>query len=164
MVSFSKSSKAGNINQTRQLCKCNSRFETRILSRFVDFRQYANAFKLLGTPFQTNVEEVEEKYQLEWVDLQCDEFLKARLWFCVHCWILPKVRCTTQEISKPFSKCQNNNFVVGSTYCCEQLFSKMEYTKSYLRSSLRDDLEDILLLSTTNIPADVKTLSKPKYT
>ena len=29
-------------------------------SRFVDFWQYANAFKLFGTPFQTNVEEVEE--------------------------------------------------------------------------------------------------------
>ena len=33
-------------------------------SRCVDFRQYANAFELFGTPFQTNVEEVEEKYQL----------------------------------------------------------------------------------------------------
>ena len=39
-------------------------------SRFVDFRHYANAFKLFGTPFQTNVEEVEGKYQLELTNLQ----------------------------------------------------------------------------------------------
>ena len=44
----SKSSKAGNRNQTRQLCKCNSRFETRIFPNFVDFRQCANVFKLFG--------------------------------------------------------------------------------------------------------------------
>ena len=49
-----------------------------VFSRFVDFGQYANAFKLFGSPFQTNVEKVEEKYQLKLIDSQCDEFLKAR--------------------------------------------------------------------------------------
>ena len=40
----------------------------------------------------------------------------------------------------------------GSTYCCEQLFSKMKYTKSHLRSQLSDrHLNDILLLSTSSI-------------
>ena len=46
----------------------------------------------------------------------------------------------------------------GSTYACEQHFSKMNYTKSHIRTRLRDDhLDDLLLQSSTNIsPADNK--------
>ena len=45
----------------------------------------------------------------------------------------------------------------GSTYACEKLFSKMKYTKNYLRIRLYDNrLDDILLVSSTNILPDEK--------
>ena len=51
----------------------------------------------------------------------------------------------------------------GSTYVHEQLFSKMKYTKSYLRTRLRDNhLDVVLFLSSTNISPDVKKLSQNK--
>ncbi|KAG0724005.1 hypothetical protein GWK47_041541 [Chionoecetes opilio] len=46
----------------------------------------------------------------------------------------------------------------GSTYC-EQLFSKINYTKSRLRSQLSDrHLNDILLLSISSIKPDIESL------
>ena len=45
----------------------------------------------------------------------------------------------------------------GNTYAHEQRFLKMKYTKSYLKTSLHDNhLDDVLLLSLTNISFDVK--------
>ena len=47
----------------------------------------------------------------------------------------------------------------GSTYCCEQLFSKMKYIKSRIRSQLSDcHLNDILLLSISSIDLDIESL------
>ena len=130
LFSFSKFSKAGNRNQTRQLCKCNSRFETRTPSCFVDFRQYANAFKLFGTPLQTNVEEVEEKYQLELIDLQCDEFLKARYDSVTTVEFYQRYVAPRKKFPNHLQNAKIMTSLFASTYCCEQLFSKMKYTKS----------------------------------
>ena len=47
----------------------------------------------------------------------------------------------------------------GSSYCCEQLFSKIKYTKSRIRSQLSDrHLNDILLLSTSSTDSDIESL------
>ncbi len=47
----------------------------------------------------------------------------------------------------------------GGTYCCEQLFSKMKYTKSRLRPLLSDPhLNGILLLSSSSIERDIEIL------
>ena len=100
-------------SQTKQLYKCNSRFETRIFSsRFVDFRQYANAFTLFGTPFQTNVEEVEEKYQLELIDLQCNKFVKARYDLVSTVNIYQKYVAPRKKLQNFLAECQNNDFVI----------------------------------------------------
>ena len=129
----------------------------------MDFWQYANAFKLFGTPFQTYVEEVEKKYQLELINLQCDKFLKARYDSVSTVEFYQKYVAPRKKLSNLLQNAKIMTSLFASTYCCEQLFSKMKYTKTYLRSSLHDDhLEDILMLSTTNISADVETLSKTK--
>ena len=48
----------------------------------------------------------------------------------------------------------------GSTYCCEQLFSKMNYTKNKLLNRLSDcHLNYVLQVSSTNLPFDLKTLA-----
>ena len=49
----------------------------------------------------------------------------------------------------------------GSTYVCEQLFSRMKYAKNKLRTRLKDDhLETVMRLSTSTISPDVIRLSK----
>ena len=49
--------------------------------------------------------------------------------------------------------------IFGDTYCCEQLFSKMKYTKYRLRSLFSDrHLNDILLLSSSSIEPDIEIL------
>ena len=48
----------------------------------------------------------------------------------------------------------------GSTYCCEQIFSKMNYTKNKLRNRLSDrHLNDVLQISSTKLPVDFNTLA-----
>ena len=45
----------------------------------------------------------------------------------------------------------------GGTYCCEQLISKMKYTKSRVRSLLSDrHLNGLLLLSSSSIEPDIE--------
>ena len=48
----------------------------------------------------------------------------------------------------------------GSTYCCERLFSKMNYAKNKLRTRLSDrHLNEMLQISSTKLPVDFKTLA-----
>ena len=47
--------------------------------------------------------------------------------------------------------------IFGSTYVCEQFFSKMNYTKNKNRARLTDgNLNDCLLLASTNIQPNIK--------
>ena len=67
--------------------------------------------------------------------------------------------CQVEDI-KTFWLMQNWCYhYFGSTYAFEQLFFKMKYTKSHLRSRLCDDhLDNVFLLSLTNISPDVDKL------
>lgn len=48
-------------------------------------------------------------------------------------------------------------------YACEQLFSKKKYAKSRFKARLCNDRQaEVLLLSSRNIPPDVKKLPKNK--
>jgi hypothetical protein len=47
-------------------------------SRFQDFRKHEAAFSLFSTPSDVNVETVPEEFQLEIIDLQCNEDLKSK--------------------------------------------------------------------------------------
>ena len=104
---------------------------------------------------------------LDWhyitIDLQCDESLKSKFQFestadCNKKYILPSGKYKNILTNAKLMKS-----LFESTYTCEQLFSKMKYTKSHLKTRLCDDhLDDVLLLSSTNIPPDVEKLSHNK--
>ena len=51
--------------------------------------------------------------------------------------------------------------VFGSTYSCEQLFSKMKFTKNKMRTNLTDThLNDALCLAATTLTPNIEKLSK----
>ena len=50
---------------------------TEFLSRFDDIRSLENDIKLFSTPFDVQVDIVQEKYQMELVELQCSNELKS---------------------------------------------------------------------------------------
>ena len=58
--------------------------------------------------------------------------------------------------------CKHAMFMIslfGSTYLCEQVFSRMKYTKSPERSQLSDShLEESLRVATTKIETDIMKL------
>ena len=53
--------------------------------------------------------------------------------------------------------------IFGSTYVCEQLFSKMKFTKNKLRTSITDEnLNASLRIASSNFKADIVNLSREK--
>ena len=53
--------------------------------------------------------------------------------------------------------------IFGSTYVCEQLFSKMKFTKNKMRTNLTDDhLNESLRLATSSLNPNIEKLSKEK--
>jgi hypothetical protein len=98
-------------------------------SRFQDFRKREAAVSLFSTPLDANIEIFSGKFQLEIVDLQCNEDLKS------------KFRDTTlldfYKLYLPGDKfpvlrnhAQKLTSLFGSTYLCEQFFSKMNTVKN----------------------------------
>ena len=51
---------------------------TEFLSRFGDIRSLENDIKLFSTPFDVQVDTVQEKYQMELVELQSSDELKSK--------------------------------------------------------------------------------------
>ena len=51
----------------------------------------------------------------------------------------------------------------GSTYCCEQLFSRMKLTKSKSGAQLTDGhLNDVLLLSVSSVALEISSVIAQK--
>ncbi|XP_076069311.1 general transcription factor II-I repeat domain-containing protein 2B-like [Oratosquilla oratoria] len=97
--------------------------------------------------------------QMELVELQCNDEMKAKFRTSSPLSFFRAIVLPSNNFQKYIAHFQRIVAMFGSTYCCEQLFSKMKYTKSHLRSQLSDrHLNDILLLSTSTIEPDMEIL------
>ncbi|XP_069767039.1 general transcription factor II-I repeat domain-containing protein 2-like isoform X2 [Narcine bancroftii] len=134
-------------------------------SRFADFCLHGSDFKLFATPFSVNVETVPEIFQIELIEMQCSDQLKSKfnaddvsLIDFYKKYLLPygNYKNLVEHAKKMAS-------LFGSTYVCEQLFSKMKYVKNHLRTNMTNGhLNDILLLASTTISPNIEMLSKNK--
>jgi hypothetical protein len=140
---------------------------TDFFSRFADIRSHTVDFKLFGTPFDVEVNTVPDNFQMELIDIQCNDLLKSKfhaegvslLEFYKKYLLEPGLYTNLTDHAKKMAS------MFGSTYTCEQLFSKMKYTKSKLRTRITDvHLENVLRLASSNstISPDVEKLSSPK--
>ena len=97
---------------------------------------------------------------MELIEFQCCEDLKLRfremplLQFYQN--VFPRDRFP--QLAKLFTRILS---LFGSTYVCEQLFSKMKFIKSKYRAQLtHEHLEGLLRLNNTNIPPNIEKLSQ----
>ena len=110
---------------------------TEFLSRFGDIRSLENDIKLFSTPFDVQVDIVQEKYQMEVVELQCSDQLKSK--FHAEGLLLLdfyKKYLECKQYPNLINNAKKMASMFGSTYVCEQLFSCMKVTKSKLKHNL----------------------------
>ena len=128
-------------------------------SRFAGVRLLAADFKLFTAPFDFPVCDAPATLQMELVELQCNDELKAKFRTSTPLTFFRDFVLPSCNFPNYIAHAQWIVAMFGSTYCCEQLFSKMRHTKSRLRSKLSDrHLNYILLLSTSSIEPDIQAL------
>ncbi|XP_076058823.1 general transcription factor II-I repeat domain-containing protein 2-like [Oratosquilla oratoria] len=122
-------------------------------------RVLAADFKLFTAPFDFPVEDAPASLQRELGKLQCNDEMKAKFRTSSQLSFFRDIVLPSNNFQKYIAHVQHIVAMFGSTYCCEQLFSKMKDKKAHLRSQLSDrHLNKILLLSTLNHFPDMEIL------
>ena len=139
-----------------------NRLREEFAGRFSDLRQHSLDIALFVSPFEVDIDSAPNLYQMELVDLQCNTDLKAKFHDFplmdfyqkyVRAEKLPHLRKNALKMASLF----------GSTYLCEQTFSRMKIAKSEGRSALSDKhLEATLRLSTTGLKPNMLRVMKTK--
>ncbi|XP_041442018.1 general transcription factor II-I repeat domain-containing protein 2-like [Xenopus laevis] len=118
--------------------------------RFQDFRENKQHFAIFATPFSVDINMLPANFQMECIELQSDFQLKEKF---DHVSLLDFYRSYLPRDKYP--SLHNHalflSSLFGSTYICEQLFSRMKHTKSKIRTKLSDEhLEYSLRIATTS--------------
>ena len=112
-------------------------------------------------PFSVDVNSAPHELQMGIIELQSSssDMLKAK--FDSVPLANFYIECVPKSTYPPLHDNANRAmYMFGSTYCCEQLFSKMNYTKNKLRNRLSDrHLNDVLQISSTKLPVDFNALA-----
>lgn len=131
-------------------------------SRFQDFRKNEEYFNIFSTPFSLEINKLPSNLQMECIELQSDIQLKEKfgnvslLEFYKDC--LPRDK---------YPNFHNHALLMcsafGSTYICEQLFSRMKQAKNKNRTKITDrHLENALRIATSSIEPDIDLLVQQK--
>ena len=105
-----------------------------------------------------DVTAIPEDMQMEIIELQCNDELRKKFDdSSVYQFYKKHVSVTVYPKLSPHAR--KMMAVFGSTYVCEQLFSKMNLVQNMYRSSLTDEhLESTLLVATSSIQRDIDEL------
>ncbi|XP_055490979.1 general transcription factor II-I repeat domain-containing protein 2A-like [Leucoraja erinacea] len=139
--------------------------KTEFSSRFADIRSHTSEFRLFATPFDVDIDNAPENVQMELIEMQCSDVLRTKF-NATDISLLEfykKYLHETGRYTNLVDHAKKMTSMFGSTYMCEQLFSKMKYTKSKLRNRLTDaHLDGILHLASSNLSPDIERLSSVK--
>ena len=131
------------------------------LERFSDLDRTESDILLFQNPFNCNLDDVPVELQLELIDLQANDLLKEKhregklveFYRCLPDPEFPKLKKFAAGMASVF----------GTTYVCEQTFSKMKYVKSTRRTRLTDEhLKAILLIGCSNSKPNIDDILKAK--
>ena len=131
-------------------------------ARFLDIKCKEMELDIFASPFNVVVTDVPSNFQHEIIELQSDSTLKAMYQN------IPLLNFYQRYINADDFPVMRKHALkyaslFGSTYRCEQFFSKLNLTKSRLRSRLTDEnVEMQLRVATSSVSADITRLTKNK--
>lgn len=115
--------------------------------RFSDFEAQKKSFDLLRNPFAVDVETAPAQIQMELIELQYNETLKAKCDAAGPAQFIHSIPAAMPQLRLHAAR---TSCMFGSTYLCEKLFSVMKINKTAHRSRLTDDhLQSVLTISIT---------------
>lgn len=125
--------------------------------RFADFGKIENLLSIVHEPFSVDIEKIPSEFQLEIIDLQCNNNLKDLYRSEEICSFYKSLDSDKFSNLKTLAK---KMFVIfGSTYICEQTFSLMNFNKNPFRSCISDEhLKAVLRISTTKFSPDFQKI------
>jgi len=145
-----------------KLVKCISELENTFNERFNDFRLLEQNINCVTPPLSLETDDASAELQLELIHFQCDELIKKKFDEISGHEFYRKYMS-----SEKFPKLKKNAVLIislfGSTYVCEQMFSRMKHVKNKIRSSITDGhLEQCMQLATASLEADIYFLVREK--
>ncbi|KAL7868359.1 hypothetical protein SRHO_G00097430 [Serrasalmus rhombeus] len=124
-----------------------SALRTELARRFGDSEKQKKNFELLRKPFAVDVETAPVQVQMELIELQCNETLKAKYDTAGPTEFIHSIPAAAPQLRLHAAR---TLCMFGGTYLCEKLFSVMKTNKTAHRSRLPDEhLQSILRVSTT---------------
>ncbi|XP_069461251.1 general transcription factor II-I repeat domain-containing protein 2-like [Ambystoma mexicanum] len=129
--------------------------------RFKELHLHEQDIQLFRNPFSIDIENVDTIYQMELAELQnCDSLKDAFKSSSLHSFYASLPSETYPHLRNHALKMAT---IFGSTYVCEQTFSRMKHLKSPTRSRLTDEhLHHLLRLAVTNMEPDIDHLVSQK--
>ncbi|XP_077307209.1 general transcription factor II-I repeat domain-containing protein 2-like [Lithobates pipiens] len=129
--------------------------------RFKELHLHEQDIQLFRNPFSIDIENVDTIYQMELAELQnCDSLKDAFKSSSLYSFYASLPSETYPHLRNHALKMAT---IFGSTYVCEQTFSRMKHLKSPTRSRLTDEhLHHLLRLAVTNMEPDIDHLISQK--
>jgi len=130
--------------------------------RFQDMKSKQRELNIFATPFNVEPADVPDNLQHEIIELQSNDELKARY---NNLPLLEFYKLYVRAEDFPILRRHALKFasLFGTTYSCEQFFSKLTLAKTRFRSRLTDpNLQDQLRVASSSLPPDTKRLAKEK--
>ena len=126
--------------------------------RFRELHVHAKEIRLFQNPFVADIDEAQPSYQFELAELQsCDVLKDSFKPTSLIDFYAALPQDTYPNIKKHAMKMST---VFGSTYICEQTFSRMKHLKTQRRSRLTDEhLHQCLRLAVTRMEPDIELLT-----
>ena len=134
-------------------------------ARFSDARAHKQEFELFGSPFDISIDDVPETVQMELIELQNNKIMRSKFQdkFISLLEFYHKYVQEAGSYENLIDHAKRMATIFGSTYVCEQLFSKMKFTKGKMRTQLTDaHLNGIFRVATSKLKPDISKLTHEK--
>ena len=124
-------------------------------TRFKDFGSHEHLFEIFSSPFDTDVTKAPTDIQMELIDLQANNDLKAK-YKGMNLGDFYRTHIDQDKFPLLRKFVASKMALFGSTYVCEQFFSKLGFMKSPHRSVLTDEhVENGLRVASTSIKVNL---------
>ena len=130
--------------------------------RFQDMKIKVKELNIFATPFNVEPADVPDNLQNEIIELQSNDQLKAK-YNNLPLLEFYKLYVRAEEFPGLRRHALRFAALFGTTYCCEQFFSKLTLAKSRFRSRLMDqNLENQLQVASLSSPSNIGGVVKEK--